>query len=102
MVMAAVVAVMHEEVHERAGKHEEIRQDAEHMCRMLRQKEEAGDGGEAQRHKPGARAIPRRALGMIVFHPSAGEGAPYIIPIIIPIGLTTSSAVFFCSSLKEA
>jgi hypothetical protein len=39
---------------------------------------------------------------MIVFHPSAGEGAPYIIPIIIPIGLTTSSAVFFCSSLKEA
>ena len=45
--LAALVAVMMEEVHERAGKDEEIRQSAEEVCAMLGDQEEPGDDQKA-------------------------------------------------------
>jgi hypothetical protein len=47
VMLVAVPAVMMEEVHERAGEDEQVRQDPEHVGGVLGQQEEARNGQEA-------------------------------------------------------
>jgi hypothetical protein len=58
--MTAVMTVMHEEMHERAGENEEIRQHAEDVGRMLGQQEEGGYNKKPAKHDPKRGSPPRR------------------------------------------
>src|SRR5216110_2856963 len=60
--MAAVMAVVHEKVHQRTGEDQQIRQHPEHMRRVLGQQEEPDDNDESAGHQPDRGSPPRRFL----------------------------------------
>ncbi len=67
-VAAAVMTVMHEEVHQRAGKEQKIWQGAEEVRPVLGEEEERRDGEEAERHDAGTRPPPWRLPLRFVRH----------------------------------
>jgi hypothetical protein len=74
--MAAAVAVVHEQVHERARENEQGEQGGEDMPGMFGQQEEACYSQEAKQDKAGFRAPPRSRvrgarLGVGVLRPPA-------------------------------
>jgi len=67
IIAVMMVTVVHEEVHQRAGREKQIWQDAEDVRRVFRQQKEPGDGQETAEHDPGRSAPPRR-LSWLVHH----------------------------------
>ena len=61
----AAVPVVHEQVHERASRQQQPRQNAKHVCRVLSNNEESSDGEKADQNYAGWRfqkAFLRRAI----------------------------------------
>ena len=71
MAMTAVpVTVVAEEMHQRTGKQQQVRQDSEHVGSVLGDQKESGDDQEADQYElpPGIRRIAVVSVVMIHMH----------------------------------
>jgi hypothetical protein len=68
MATMSAMALVHEEMHERAGQDQQVWQDPKHMSPMLRQEEETADEEEAAGNNAGLGSPEARLrpLGVLV------------------------------------